>query len=149
MRADVLADHVGEVLEGLVAGLVAVGVVDQLEVVHVEQAQAQGRAAPLGKGGFAAEGLVEALAVEHAGEGVVADEFAGLFELGLQAGDLGVGVVGLVAEFFDLAAGALGGFLHRAGFAHHVGDHVGELGDVAGGGDAPGGLLDPGVVVAR
>ena len=64
--------------------------------------------APLGKGGFAAEGLVEALAVEHAGEGVVADEFAGLFELGLQAGDLGVGVVGLVAEFFDLAAGALG-----------------------------------------
>ena len=50
LRAHVFADHFDEVLQGFVTGLVAVVVIDLLEVVHVEQAQAQAGSAASGQG---------------------------------------------------------------------------------------------------
>lgn len=66
LRADVLADHIDEVLERLVTGLVPVVVVDLLEIVHVQQAHAEGCATAAGEGCFAGQGFVEAFAVEYA-----------------------------------------------------------------------------------
>lgn len=78
----------------------------------------------------------------------MADEFAGLFEFDLQAGDFGVGVMHAGAQLFQFTARAPGGFLHRAGFAHDFGNDVGELGDVLGGGNTLGALFDLVVVLA-
>jgi hypothetical protein len=57
LRAHVFADDFDEVLEGFVTGLVAVVVVDLLEVVHVEQAQAQATFRGAGPGPFRGPGL--------------------------------------------------------------------------------------------
>src|SRR5687768_16885157 len=73
--ADVLAEHVGEAPQHLVSGLVAVAVVDLLEVVEVGEHEGERVAEPLGAAHLDGERLGEAAAVGELGE-LVGDRLA-------------------------------------------------------------------------
>ena len=63
-----LAQHAGHLAQDEIALLVAVGVVDVLEVVEVEQHEAQRLAEALGALDLGGHGLLEAAAIEQAGQ---------------------------------------------------------------------------------
>lgn len=86
-RAQAFARYLHQMLERGVACLVSEGVVDVLEAVDVEYGNTQRFAAPPAARCFADQGLVDAAAVEGAGQRIVADQFAGLVEFTLQVLD--------------------------------------------------------------
>ena len=75
---------VGELDQHFIANLMAVAIVDLLEVVDVEQGHTHGRFQPARARQLALEVFVQALAVERAGQGVVAHLGAGVLQLLLQ-----------------------------------------------------------------
>ena len=79
--------RVGGVLEALVADEVAVGVVEELEVIAIRDEQGEGAAGAMGAAPLMLEAHVEAAAVGDAGEAVLHGELleavAGVFELEL------------------------------------------------------------------
>jgi hypothetical protein len=86
------ADHAGHVTDHLVAGLVAPGVVEALEVVDVDHRQGERPPARLGCGADLLERLVESLAVRQVGERIGHGVAADRLEVLAQAAHLGGGV---------------------------------------------------------
>ena len=68
------ADDIGDRAQALVAGLVAVPVVEQLEMIDVDEQQRQGLLRPLGTGPFGHQHLVEGVAVREPGQPVLGGE---------------------------------------------------------------------------
>ncbi len=130
----------------LVAGVVAVGVVELLEIIDVQHGQTHRSFLAPGAADLALQRFFHALAVERAGQSVVANHVAGLFELGVQARHLLFGLVHPGPHFHQFVARTLGGQLHGAGFVHHHVEHVGKLGDVVGLADLVGTDTNPVVV---
>jgi len=64
------ADAVGKRLEHMIAGGMAVGVVDLFEVIEVDHHQGQGIVVPFAEGDFALKQLLHRPAIEQAGEGI-------------------------------------------------------------------------------
>ena len=115
-----------------VAGLVSERVVQLLEVVDVEQGDADGRLAAVGTLDFAFYGFVQAAPVECAGQLVFPHQFADLFQFVFQFLDAGFGLVGLLLvgeQFFVRTHGA---GLDDARVVHHVFQDVAEFGQVVG-----------------
>ena len=98
------AERVGDVLEALVAGEMAVGVVDALEVIDVDEQQGERAAMAMGAAPLGGEALVKAAAVGDSGEAVLQGHFfeavAGLFEclLGLEEAVVEQGGAGSVED---------------------------------------------------
>ena len=120
------------VLQGVVACLVAVGVVQMLEVVYVEQAYAQRRALALGIRDFTLVGVLEAAAVEYAGKLILVHLAAQPVEFVFKLAYLELGRFDLVARCDQFVARARGIELHRARVLQQRGKHRVELRDVVG-----------------
>lgn len=89
-------------------------------MVDVEQRDGEPRAATLGARGFGLEHLVEATAVERAGELVVAHQAAGFLELVLQRDDALLRRRGLAAGDDELVARAACLVLDAASLGHDL-----------------------------
>ena len=116
-------------------------VVDGLEVVHVQQCQAQRRAQAAGAGDFAFHRLVQALAVEAAGQRVVARLGAGAVQFFLQLGNLGAFGLGALAQVLQFVVRHAAVQRHGAGGAHHILQHRCDLLQGAGLADQVGATL--------
>ena len=121
-----------QVHQGRVAHGVAQAVVDVLEVVDVQQRQAQGVAQAAGAGHLALHGFVQPFAVEGAGQRVVPCLGAGAVQLLLQLGYFGVLGVGALAQFLQLGVGEFGVQGHGAGGGHDLFEHRSDFLEVVG-----------------
>nr|GEU28498.1 hypothetical protein [Tanacetum cinerariifolium] len=131
-RTQGFLDDFHQVLEGGVAGDVAVRVVELFEVVQVQHGNAQRRAAAVGPRGFAFEHVVQAAPVERTGQLVFAYQFAQVLELGFQGVDAAFRVLHFLARQHHLVARLQGLGLHGAGFLEHFVENAVELGDIVG-----------------
>ena len=110
----------------LVAGLVAIGVVEILEMIDVDDHQAERLTAGMGLIDGCVQALVEALAVGNLGEGIKHGFAPHVVEITLQSGDI-------LARGVQLLLQGLVGLLHAPGFGEQpLGQRLHRLGrDIA------------------
>ena len=99
----------------VVAGFVAEPVVEALEIVDVEQTDRKRRFLALHAGDFAAQGLVQPLAVERVGQWIVPRQRAGAIQFAMQLGKFSFRAQDLLLQAAQLLARARRFLGHRAG----------------------------------
>ena len=135
--------------QGVVAREVAIGVVELLEIVQVEQGHAQRRAAAVGARAFALEHVVQAATVEAARQLVFAHQFAHVLQLRFQILDARLRFLHFLVRGQHAVARRHRLGLHELRLAQHFFQHLVEFLDVAGTADALGKAADLFVEIAR
>ncbi len=149
LRTQGFADGGRQVDQRGVAGFVSQGVVEFLEVVDIQQGNAERRFAPLRTREFVVERFFQAAPVQHAGQLIVTHERAGFVEFVLQFVDALFGGFDLLPGCAQIVARTLGVELDDARGADDFGEHIFQLGDVVGLADFFHALFHLVVVVGR
>ena len=132
VRSQGFADNVRKMHECVVAGLVAVGIVEPLEVVYVQQCEADWSLTTLRAGQFAIHCFLEALAVERAGKLVVAHHFARFSKLILQSEDFLLGILDACLQGIQVVARSLCVELNDPRLTHNLFYDVIQFGKIVG-----------------
>jgi len=148
LRTQVLTYDAREHHQCLVARVVAVGVVQTLEIVDVQQGDRQRCVATVGACAFLLADFFQATAVQRAGELIVPHQPASLVQLMLQLCDTQFGSARVFARRGQLVARLLRLLLDRSRLAHDLAQQRPDGVDVLGLGDALGETADAVVVAA-